>query len=65
VVHCRRLRGEVEAKNIEKQRLMNLKGKDRNERYLTRDNLSTLPSNCVIDIPCFSIPQLKVICQIY
>lgn len=65
VVHFRRLRDEVEAKNIEKQRLMKLKGKDRTEIYLTRDKLSTLPSNFAIDIPCFSIPQLKVICQIY
>jgi hypothetical protein len=65
LVHCRRLRDEVEAKNIEKQKLMNLKGKDHTKRHLTQDNLSTLPPNFIIDIPCFSIPQLKVICRIY
>ncbi|XP_023719447.1 uncharacterized protein LOC111870980 isoform X2 [Cryptotermes secundus] len=60
IQEIRRLRDEVEAKNIEKLRLMNLKDKDRTERYLTRDILSTPPSNFVIDIPCFSIPQLKL-----
>jgi hypothetical protein len=62
MILCRRLRDEVEAKNIEKQRLINLKGKDQTGRYLIQDNLSTLPANFIIDIPCFSIPQLKVIC---
>lgn len=64
VVHCRKLRDEVNIKKTEKQKLMNIRAKYQNEKHAQEDSRSTLFPKIVIDIPCLTVPQLQVICQL-
>lgn len=63
MVHCRKLRDEIEIKKTEKQRLVNVRAKYKNEKHARQDTLSTSFRKTVMDIPCLSIPQLQVTCQ--